>query len=215
MKIWDYESEGSLTGCGGSNIDPAANGFAVKDGIFCGHYGRGDQQRYSSIVDTGEPFHQGLLRNTAHGVPHAGTDEALAGGEKESRGKKNICLGGMGKVYGGRIEVESNGEDDNQSNGMGPNVDRLVGEIERRFDAINLVLRKPIASGDVRVDLPRMWKILVRDEAVVSCHLDGILNALLQGSPCTACFLQAFIHDFFRFPLRLSVSFLGYRPATV
>lgn len=64
-------------------------------------------------------------------MPHTGTDEALAGREKKSRGEENIRLRGMGEVHGGRIEVESNGEDDDQANGMGPDVDRLVGEIER------------------------------------------------------------------------------------
>lgn len=209
------DSKRSLTGRGGGDINPAADRFAVEDCVFSGHYGRGDQQGYSSIVDTGESFHQSLLRYTTHCVPHAGTNKALASREKESRGKEYVCLGRMGKVHGGRIEVESNGEDDDQSDGMGPNVDRLVGEIESRFNAINLVLGKPIASGDIWVDSPGMWKIFVRDKALVACHCDGIVDALLQGLLCTACFLQAFIYNPFRFPSGLPISFLGDRPATV
>lgn len=63
----------------------------------------------------------------------------------------------MRKVDRGRVEVERNGQNDNQANGMRPDVHRLVGEVESRLDAVDLVFGKPIAPGDMGIDSPWVW----------------------------------------------------------
>lgn len=64
-------------------------------------------------------------------MPHAGADETFRGCKEEGCGKEHIRLRGVGKVYRRRIEIEGDGENDNQSDGVGPDVDRLVREVER------------------------------------------------------------------------------------
>lgn len=73
-------------------------------------------------------------------MPHTGTDKTFGGCKKEGCGEEHVGLRGVGEIYGRRIEIKGDREDDNQSDGVRPDVDRLVGEVERRFDAIELVV---------------------------------------------------------------------------
>ena len=56
-------------GGGADNVCPAADGFAVEGGVFCGHDGSGDEEGDTGVVDAGEAFHQVLLGDAVHCVP--------------------------------------------------------------------------------------------------------------------------------------------------
>ena len=87
-------------------------------------------------------------------MPHTGADQTFASGEEEGRSEEDIGLGGMREIDGGGIEVERDSQNNDQADGMSPDVHRLVREIKSGFDAVDLIFRESIAPGDVRIDSP-------------------------------------------------------------
>ncbi|KFY91809.1 hypothetical protein V498_05302 [Pseudogymnoascus sp. VKM F-4517 (FW-2822)] len=131
-RVPGQDDTGNAEGGSGDEVDGAGDGLAVEGRVLRRHDRGGDQQRDAGVIDAGEALEQRAVRDTVHSVPEAGADEALAGGEEEDGCDDLIGCGGQGEVNGGGVEVEGDGEDDKESDGVRPDVDELVGDGERR-----------------------------------------------------------------------------------
>ena len=112
------------------HVDAAGDGFAVEGCPFGGEDAGCDEKGDSGVVDAGEAFEQGFVCDAVHGVPHGGADEAFAGGGEEDGGDPDVGFGAEGEGGGCWIEVECYGEDDDEANDVGPDVDGFVGGFE-------------------------------------------------------------------------------------
>lgn len=131
-RVPGQDDAGDAESRGGDEVNGAGDGLAVEGRVLGRHDGGGDQQRDAGVIDAGEALEQRAVRDTVHGVPEAGADEALAGGEKEDGCDDLVGRGGEGEVHRGGVEVEGDGEDDQEPDGVRPDIDELVGDGERR-----------------------------------------------------------------------------------
>lgn len=177
------------------DIAEALDRIAVKGCILGRDDGGGDEQRDARVVDAGEMLHDTLFRDTAHRMPHTRADEAFARGKEEDGHEKDIPFARSCKVGRHGIEVKGKGQNHQDPDGMRPNVDRFVAQVKDRLDAVDFVLREAVASGDVRIDAPRIWKILVRDEPVFFGSLEGMFDVLHQRLVRPFRFLQSSVHS--------------------
>lgn len=161
---------------GRAEVGVAAPGLAVEGRVLGGHDAGGDEERDSRVVHAGEALHKRLVRDAGHGVPHGAADEALAGGEEEAAGDEDVELGGGAEGGRAGVEVEGEGEDDEEADGVRPDVDELVGDPEAGFDAVELGLGEAVSACDVRVHSPRFREMLVGDKAMLSCLYDRKLD---------------------------------------
>ena len=145
------------------HVDPPANGLAVEGRVFGGDDGSSDEKRDAGVVDTGEHGDQVDIGDAVHGMPDDAAGQALASRKKEDGGDGHVGLRALREVDAGRVEVEGNGQDDDETEGVRPNVDQLVGECESGPDASQLVLGKPIALLDMGIDPPGNRELLVAD----------------------------------------------------
>ena len=108
------------------HIDGARDGLAVK----CCPLGREDAGRHQEgdarVVDAGEPVEQHVVRDAVHRVPHRRTQQTLAGRGEEARRDEDVRLGADGENGARRVEVEGDGEDDDEADGVGPDIDGFV-----------------------------------------------------------------------------------------
>lgn len=118
---------------GGSHdhVYPSAYRLAIESCILRRHDAGRDQEAYPRVVYTCKTLHQILLRDTAHGMPHATADQALAGSEEKDGGEEYVGSGRLREIDRGGVEVEGDCEDNEEADGVRPDVDKLVVEIER------------------------------------------------------------------------------------
>ena len=90
------------------DISPSADRLAIECGVLGSHYRGGNQKRNACVVHACETFHQSLLGDTTHGVPHTATDQAFACCEEEDGCEENIGFRGLGEIYRCRVEIERN-----------------------------------------------------------------------------------------------------------
>lgn len=144
-------------------------------------------------------------------MPHATAYEAFTSRKEKRRSEENVGLGGLGEVCGRRVEVESDCEHDDQSYGVGPDVDCLVGEIEDGAYTVDFGLGEAVSFGDVWVNPPGMREIFVTDETMFTGPLDRMLHALSQAFPGASGFLKTFVDHL----SRSLKAFFGNAPAFI
>ena len=181
---------------GGDDVDPAAQRLAVKGRVFGRDDGGGDEEGDARVVDAGETLEECLVGDAVHCVPHAAADEALARSGEEDCGEEDVGVGGEGEVVRGRVEVEGDDEDDDEADGVGPDVDRFVGEVESRGNAVELGLGEAVATEDVRIDSPRGGQVLVTNKPSLPCKLHRVLDTMTQSFLCLSSLLDTLIDDF-------------------
>lgn len=148
-------------GGGHDDVGPAADGLAVKGGVLSRHDAGCDQEADPRVINACKALHEGLFGNAAHGVPHAAADEAFGGRKEEDCSKENVGAGGLGKVDGGGVEVEGDGKDDKEANGVGPDIDEFVVEVEGGADALEFGAGEAVAPGDMWVYAPWVREVFV------------------------------------------------------
>lgn len=177
---------------GHGDVDAAGHGFAVEGCVLGGHDAGCDEERYTGVVYAGEAFEERLVGDAVHGVPDRAADEALGRGEEEHEGDKYVGFRAGAEVRGRGVEVECDGQDEDEAEEVRPDVYCLVGEGEGRFEAGYLAVAEAVAAEDERVDLPRGRQVFVADEAVFSGAGYGLFDAFAHS----ACSLHAFVKGF-------------------
>ena len=142
---------------GGDHVDGPTDRLTVEGRVLGRHDGRRDQERDAGVVDAGEPFQERLLGDPVHCVPDRATDETFAGGDEEEGGDDDVGLGAPREVDASRVEVKGQGQDDEQADQVGPDVDHLVVGSPDRTQAVELGFGEAVASYDMWIDPPRMW----------------------------------------------------------
>jgi hypothetical protein len=61
--------------------------------------------------------------------------------------------------------MEGHGEDQNEADGVGPDVDELVRDVESRLDTLELGFREAVSPLDIRVVSPWDGQFLVHQQA--------------------------------------------------
>ena len=111
---------------GEGHVDGAGYGLAVKGSPLCGKNARGNQERYSGVVHACKAVEDNVVCDAVHRMPYCGTEKTFAGGGEEARRDEYIGLGAEGEDGAGRVEVEGDGEDKYEANGMRPDIYRFI-----------------------------------------------------------------------------------------
>lgn len=96
---WQDDAANPKNG-GKRDVRPLTDGFAVECSVLRCHDRGRDEHGNAGVVHASKAFHESLLGDAAHCMPHAATNEAFACCEEECCGKEDIRLGRSGKVDG-------------------------------------------------------------------------------------------------------------------
>lgn len=183
---------------GQGHVDGAGDGFAVEGGPFGGEDGGGDEEGDAGVVDAGEAVEEGLIGDAVHGVPHGGAEEAFAGGAEEDGGDEHVGLAAGGEGGRGGVEVEGDGEDEEEAQGVRPDVDAFVGGAEDGGEAFEFGFGEAVAVEDVRVHAPGVGEVFVADQTAFCRLEEGDGDAFFQGVFGFAGAVEAFVDEFAR-----------------
>ena len=137
------------------HVDGAGNGFAVEGDPLRGEDGGSDEERDSRIVDAGEAGEELVVADAVHGVPHRRADEAFGGRGEEGCRDEDVPFRAEWEDWGRGVDVEGDGEYDEEADEVGPNVDGFVRGPKGGFDAFEFGLAEAVATEDVRITAPR------------------------------------------------------------
>ena len=148
-------------GGGHDDVGPATDGLTVEGCVLGRRDAGGDQEADPRVIDACKALHEGLFRDAAHSVPHAAADQAFGGGSEEDGCEEDVSAGGLREINGGRVEIEGDGEDDEEADSVGPDVDEFIVEVEGGADALNFGAGEAVAPGDMWVYAPWVRKVFV------------------------------------------------------
>lgn len=177
------------------HVQPAAHGLAVKGRVLGRHDAGGDEEGDARVIDAGKGGDEVDVGDGVHGVPDGAADETLAGGKEEDGRDEDVGFGGEVEVDGGGVKVKRDGEDEEEAEGVGPDVDELVGQTESASDAPGRGLAETVAAQDMGVDAPRHRQVLVANQSVLLGPQHGLLNGFLQTLRGLLGPAQAILHD--------------------
>lgn len=163
------------------HVQGATDGLAVKGRVFGRHDGGGDEHGDARVVDASEAFQQRDLGDAVHRVPQRAADEAFAGGDEEDGRHDHVRRRAEREVDATRIKVKRDGQHDHEPHRVRPDVDALIAEAEHGPDAFDLGLAESVAAHDVRIHLPRLRQVLIRDQTMLAGPRDGVFDALLEA----------------------------------
>lgn len=186
--------------CRRTHVQPAADGVAVEGRVLGRDDGRCNEQRDTCVVNARKDADCVHVGNGVHGMPDCRAYQRQTRREEEDGGNKDIRLGAELEVDVARVEVEGDGENNEETNGVGPNVDQLVRGAEGRPDALELGLGKTVPITDVRVDAPRHGEVVVGDEFRLPGPRDGVGNLFLQTLSGAHGSLNTLVDDLSREP---------------
>ena len=129
-------------------------------------------------------------------MPQATAHQALGCREEKASSDEDVKFGGVGKSGRNWVKVEGDGEDNDESDSVGPDVDGFVRKGgEARLDTFELVLCEAVSTTNVWVDTPRLGQDVVSDETLRACEVDSLLDPKLQGFLCSSCSVGTLVHD--------------------
>lgn len=166
--------------CGG-HVYPSTDGLAVECRIFRRHDAGGYEQGDAGVINARKTLHECLVSDTVHGVPHGAADEAFASCEEENGGDEDVGVGAEGEVDGGGVEVECDCYDDEEADGVRPDIYQFVGNTEHRTHTIDFGCGKTVAVLDVRVHFPRCGQVVVSDETMFAGADNGSFDVFFEG----------------------------------
>ena len=149
---------------GAGHVDGARDGLAVK-GRPLGREDAGrDEEGDARVVDAGEAVEQRVVRDAVHRVPQRRAQQALARRREEARRDQHVSRGAGREGRACRVQVEGDGEHDDEADRVRPDVDRLVRRPEDRDDALGYRAVEAVPAQDVRVDAPRVRQVFVANQ---------------------------------------------------
>lgn len=128
-------------------------------------------------------------------MPDGAADQALAGGKEEHSGDQDIGGRAQVEVDARGVKVKGHSQDQDEAEGVRPDVDELVGDSKSRPDTVRRGLAEAISLDYVRVHPPGDGQVVVADQAVLFGAEHRSLYRLLKRLGSVLRTPDAFLHD--------------------